>query len=183
MTMNMIKYTSLLSFIFSLLVIIHPAFASSIDTPIELYNSPFLALMGLALMVLEFALPTKGILGFIGITLFLTGTASLADYPNEDWRMSWSMIIIMDAIVTITALSVTWYTIKGYNRKIDTSVTEPLIGQIATVIEWDENQQRVEAAGSVWQAISPHPFRKGDKVKIIAQNNLTLSVVSAGEIL
>ena len=49
-------------------------------------KSPFLGVFGLALLVLEFFLPTKGFLGVLGVLFFILGSSSLIDNPCPDWQ-------------------------------------------------------------------------------------------------
>ena len=149
----------------------------SMDALITFQNSPWLAVIGLALIMLEFVLPTKGIMGLIGIWLFVMGTFSLADHKNPDISLSWPSVIIMNVLVVGTALFALLKTWRGYSNK-NSAVTDSVINQSATVIDWQDNEGRVTLGGAVWQAKSAEiiALTKGDKVFVTAQDNLTVFI-------
>lgn len=144
--------------------------------------APIMIVAGLMLLGLEFSLPTKGLLGLAGIGLFAAGTSGLAHHPDAVWRLSWPMIITVNILVIGVSLGIAWLTYRGYNARNE-AVTETLIHHEAKVTTWDHNSQTVEIGGVLWNAVSPShsPLMPGDKVVVVKQDNLTLSVIPKGE--
>jgi membrane-bound ClpP family serine protease len=171
--------------IFLLLVI--PSVASadagvSMDAIISFENTPLIAFIGFALIAMEFILPTKGVLGLVGIVLFVIGTFSLADATNPNFRLSYTEIILLNLLVVGTCLFIGYRTIRGYTLK--NSAVTSWIDQEATVIDWNENTKRVELNGAVWNAVANDlaiVFSAGQKVIVISQDNLILTVKAKGE--
>lgn len=183
----MIKYITpiIVSLIFLIpLLFVDMAFAASdVVVPSLFHPDPTLIAYGLILIVLEFALPTKGMLGIAGIALFVAGTSSLATYPDDTYRLSWPMIILLDALVMGFAALTAFLTYKGYTAK-NPDATEILINKEAKVIQWNDKAQTVEVGGSIWKAVTKDFTipKRGDKVVVVAQENLTLTVILQGEI-
>jgi membrane protein implicated in regulation of membrane protease activity len=81
-----------------------------------------------------------------------------------------------------TCLFIGYRTIRGYTLK--NSAVTSWIDQEATVIDWNENTKRVELNGAVWNAVANDlaiVFSAGQKVIVISQDNLILTVKAKGE--
>ncbi len=135
---------------------------------------PLLPMIGIVLLVLEFFLPTKGVLGFIGVTLFICGTFGLSDHPDPDLRLSMPTILALNAIILFIAGIVIAITIRGYRSK--NARQFDLAGRTARVIDWSSDKRRVEIDGQIWRAQCPVELDVGQTVRIMEQNNLTLHV-------
>lgn len=149
----------------------------SSDAIIAMQNSPWLAVAGLGLIILEFMLPTKGVLGLIGVALFVTGTFALAENTNPNLRLSWQSVIIMNILVVGTFLTTLFITWRGYIRE-NKAITEAVIGQQATVLDWDEKEGRVQLGSAIWKAntTDDKTLIAGDTVYVTGQDNLTLHI-------
>jgi len=147
------------------------------DSFFTMQNGSYLAALGLGLMVLEFILPTKGLLGLAGVAFFTVGTFSLAENPNPHFRLTWMEIILLNILVVGTFLAIIYATVKAY-RQEHPEITEDLLNHEAVVIEWNDERKRVEVGGAIWNAKSDthNDFVKGDKVIVKSQNNLFLIV-------
>jgi membrane-bound ClpP family serine protease len=145
-------------------------------------QSPFIAILGLVLLVLEFFLPTKGILGTLGALFFMFGSSSLINNPCPTWQLSWPMVVLLNILVLGTFAGIGYITIRGYRRHTNNDMN-PLVGAHGHVIEWNDNSKRVEVGGAVWQATSHHhtDFTAGQKITVTHQDNLTLRIKPQGE--
>jgi membrane-bound ClpP family serine protease len=163
-----------------------PSVALASDVPLSIIlattNAPQLIALGLILVLLEFALPTKGTLGLIGAFLFVVGTSSLPNNPVESLRISWTMVVLMNILVLGTLAAIAYITLHGYSRN-DIKTTQPYIGQTGRIIEWNDTSKRVDFDGAVWLAATRthEHYKPGDAVIIVAQDNLTLYVSRQGE--
>lgn len=164
-------------FLLGALFFAQPAFAGNGFCFLLPEYYPFFAVLGLAMIAAEMALPTKGALGVLGTLAFIFGTISLADYPNPTWRLDWGTIILINILVVGTVTIVAAITIKGYLSH-DNRTDEPLLGQTAKVVNWTNDLKRVELAGAVWLARTTDdtPLATGQHVIVRGKDNLTLLV-------
>lgn len=141
------------------------------------HANPFYIFIGLALIVAEFILPTKGLLGLLGIAIFVLGTFSMAGHIDPMLNLSWTQITLINIIVISGVIGLAYLTYKGYTAR-NPRITESLAGKEATVIEWNGSSGRVEIGGSIWlaEAETPLLLAKDDKVIINAHENLTLFI-------
>lgn len=142
---------------------------------------PYLSLIGVILLVGEFFLPTKGILGILGVMCFVVGTIHLTHLPDPELRLSKSSFYLLNVLVIGTAAAILYFVHKGYtSKKADAFSLE---GQYAIVADWNQHNQRVEIGGAFWQAITQdgQKLKHGQTVRVIKQDNLTLIVEPVGD--
>ena len=141
---------------------------------------PYLAFIGLALLVLEFFLPTKGLLGVTGGFLFVCGTIALTTHPNPDLRISIAACAFLNIVVLGTSAALFYFTYRGYNANTQDSFA--LQGKTAHVVDWTAHNKRVEMDGAIWQAKTQSnvSLKHGQAVRVVSQNNLTLVVEPTG---
>lgn len=143
---------------------------------------PYLAFVGVALLVAEFLLPTKGFLGIIGAFLFVFGTITLTTHPDPDIRISIGACVLLNVIVLGTTATLFYLTYKGYTAH-KTKEFDDLTGKIAHVVDWNTNHKRVELDGAIWIAATRNDIalKHGQSVRVISQDNLTLVVEPTGD--
>lgn len=142
---------------------------------------PYIALIGIGLLIAEFILPTKGTLGILGAICFVVATISLTHTPEPAMRLSPLMCVVLNVIVLGTVAIVLYVTHRGYTRHKTDDFT--LVGQTAHVVDWDAAHQRVEIGGALWSAATQggHPLKRGQAVRVTAQDNLILTVEPVGD--
>lgn len=137
---------------------------------------PYLAFVGLGLLIAEFFLPTKGLLGITGAFLFVLGTVSLTTSPNPDIRITVAACVLLNVVVLGTVGVLFYFAYRGYNTPhIDSFAMQ---GKTAHVVDWNTHNKRVELEGAIWAAESATPvsLKQGQTVRVIGQNNLTLLI-------
>lgn len=141
---------------------------------------PYLAFIGLGLLVLEFFIPTKGLIGIVGSAFFILGTIALTSSPNADIRISVEACILLNVLVLGTAGVLLYLTYRNYRVRNEDSFS--LQGKIGKVIDWNESTKRIELDGAIWAAksISNVTFQSGQSVRVTGQQNLTLLIEPAG---
>lgn len=123
-----------------------------------------IALLLLELLTLSFFLIFFGVAALtVAVFLFLFSIA-----------LPWQIFLF-------SSLSLVYFIIgKRFLKKKGKSSKEEdlLIGAIGTVIEPIDPKDigKVLVGDTTWNAISPSPLQKGDKVRIVALNGLTLEV-------
>jgi membrane-bound serine protease (ClpP class) len=108
--------------------------------------------------------------------LFLFDPAD-ADY---DLRIAWP--VIAGAAVTSALLSIGAFglAIKARQRAVVTGAEE-MLGSLGTVIEWQDDRGRILVHGEVWSARAGASLAKGDSVRIVRREGLTLFVEPASK--
>ncbi len=139
-----------------------------------------LLLVGAALLIAEFFVPSFGVLGIGGVAAFVIGGLVMFDDSQMpglglDWQilggMAFSGLLLVALIV--------WMAVNSYKRRSQTG-TEGLIGSTARIVSWTGTNGRVRIQGEVWQAYSEEPctLKAGDFVTIAAwQDDLRLKII------
>ena len=139
------------------------------------YAGMALILLGIALMVGEAFEPSFGMLGIGGVTSFVIGSIILIDTDVPGFGIDISVIATLAVASVILLVFVVGLAIKARKRPV-VSGAEELIGSEALVIEDFEQQGRVNIHSENWNAHCDSPLQKGQHVKVVGINGLTLHV-------
>ncbi len=135
---------------------------------------------GLIFMFAEIFIPSFGVLGIAGMISLAIGFAIMFDGSELmgvalEWR-----VIIGILISTAIFMGIGFIVfVRSVITKELKSGPEAMIGQEATVLEWNGHEGAVSTSGERWNAVSPadeEPFKKGEKVLISAVDELKLKV-------
>lgn len=124
-----------------------------------------LLIVGLALMVLEAFVPKLGILAVSGTVCFATALFALRgrdvffNTPVSEWMLLG--IAAVGMIVLAGSIYFIW-------RTANQNLPDPVIGQLARVVEWQGTTGRVHFEGDTWNAKADTVFAVGDMVYIAA---------------
>lgn len=146
------------------------------ETPPDMSGHIFLAL-GVSLLLVEFFVPSFGLIGISGIAIFLYGAHQVLD--AQALMIAWGLAGV--ALLGMIAAGVILYRAKN---KGPISGSEGMLGQPAIVIEWGENGRGlVQLQGELWQATSSHVSHhtKGETVIISGFDDMVLKVRPANE--
>ncbi len=138
---------------------------------------PFLLITGVLLIAAEFFL-VGGIFAFNGIIALLIGQA-IRSGTNEmfgfplDWGLFFGIAFVEFSVLLIAA-----YIFLHYRKSKISTGPESMIGQKATVIEWQGQSGRVRIQGEIWQASSDKAMdlKPDEKVTVESVNDLTLKI-------
>ncbi|PMR72328.1 NfeD family protein [Halomonas heilongjiangensis] len=137
------------------------------------YAGLALILVGLGLIVGEALMPSFGILGMGGIVAFVIGSVILMDADNL--TISLPMI---GGIALLAAVFMLWTLTRfmGLRRRPAKTGQEELLGSEAKVLEDFDGSGHVRLMGERWNARSTAPLRKGQKVRVVRVEGLTIEV-------
>jgi len=144
------------------------------------YAGLTLVLLGLAFMVAEALTPTFGILGFGGLAAFIIGSLFLIDTDVPEYQLSTGVIVgtaLASGLLLVLVLGYAW---RSQTRKVSAG-PNPIVGERATVLEWDKGLGYVRAHGDRWHARGNIDAEPGDEVQIERIEGLTLIVAAAAE--
>ena len=139
------------------------------------YAGMGLILLGIALMVGEAFEPSFGVLGIGGVIAFVIGSIILMDTDAPGFGIDISLIATFALTSVIMFVFVIGMVIKARRRPI-VSGMEELLGSEALVIEDFAEKGRVNIHSENWSALCDTPLQKGQSVKVIAIDGLTLQV-------
>ncbi len=132
--------------------------------------------LGVLFFALEVITPTFGALALSGIISMLIGSIILISPDSPYGDISLQVIIPVVGLSAIFFLAVAYFGFKAQTRKKLTG-QEGMIGKTA-IAETDIDQKggKVFIEGEIWNAYSDEPIKKGEKVKVVKVEGLTLKV-------
>jgi membrane-bound serine protease (ClpP class) len=139
------------------------------------YAGLALILVGIGLMVAEAFTPGFGVLGIGGAISFVIGSVILMDTNLPAYQISLPIIAAFAASSVVFFLFVIGAAVKARGAKIVTG-RESMIGARVEVMEDFAQRGLVRLHGEIWQATSRVPLTKGTKVRIVAIDDLVLTV-------
>ncbi|MEC8918714.1 MAG: nodulation protein NfeD [Pseudomonadota bacterium] len=133
-----------------------------------------LVLLGLAMIIGEAFLPSFGALGAGGIAAFVIGSILLMDEANS--AVAWPLI---GGTALVAAGFLLWGVMRlmKVRRRMPLTGREELIGAEAVALgDFSAERGKVLLHGERWQARGKGPIRKGDRLRVMALDGLTVSV-------
>ncbi|MEI3852546.1 MULTISPECIES: NfeD family protein [Ensifer] len=135
-----------------------------------------LILLGIGLMVAEAHSPSFGVLGAGGSVSLVLGAAILFDTDTPGLQVSWSVLAGLAVASFGFSLLVARLAFSSRHHAVVTG-GEQMIGIAGKVESWTGAAGYVIAHGERWQAVSTETLSRGEDVKVVGRNGLTLEVV------
>lgn len=139
------------------------------------YAGVALIVLGVALMTAEFAMPSYGSLGIGGLVALVVGSLILFDTDVPGFGVPGQLIIGIGAASGLAFMATIWLAARARGRPVVTGVEE-LIGHQAVVVRDFEGRGHVQIRGEIWQAESTVQVHRGQSVRVLALDGLTLRV-------
>jgi membrane-bound serine protease (ClpP class) len=140
-------------------------------------NFAGLALLGLgiAFMTLEAFVPSFGVLGIGGAIAFAAGSIML--FRDDAGQIAVALPVVATFVVLSLALfvGVIGYAVKTRRRPV-VSGAEEMVGAIGEALEDFDARGRILVHSESWIAQTENPVRKGQRLRVVAINGLTLKV-------
>lgn len=140
------------------------------------YAGLALIVLGIALMVAEAFTPSLGALGIGGAIAFVLGATILIESDVPGFEIAWP-VILGTAVVSLTlTLVVVRLAISSHRRKV-VSGREEMLGARGAVMDWSaRGSGHVFVHSERWKAVSKTPLAPGQGVRVVAVEDLTLTV-------
>ncbi|GAB4346043.1 MAG: hypothetical protein Kow0099_26930 [Candidatus Abyssubacteria bacterium] len=150
------------------------AFYSFQALPVN-YAGVLLILLSIALFVAEVKVTSYGLLTLGGLVCMTLGSLMLIDTPFEFMRISYSIVFPM--VLTTAAIVVFLVTlvIRAHSRRTSTGM-DYFVGTIGKAETDIAPDGKIFIHGEIWNAHSTRPVKKGDKVKVLKADGMTLEV-------
>lgn len=134
-----------------------------------------LIVVGVGLMIAEAFVPTFGALGIGGIVAFVAGSLLLMDTHVPGYQISLAVIAgvaIAAALALAGLVTVLWRS----HRTPPATGDRGMIGTTATALQDMEHEGWVRAHGEQWRARAAKPVHRGQLLRIVGIEGLTLLV-------
>ncbi|MDF9435875.1 NfeD family protein [Chromohalobacter israelensis] len=137
------------------------------------YAGLALIFLGMALVVAEAFVPSVGVLGFGGLAAFVAGSVMLMDDTHQALALP-----LVGGVALVAAGFLLWVVTRflGIRQRRPQGGQEEMIGQEATVLADFQGQGKVMVHGERWQARCASPVARGQRVRIVSNEGLTLIV-------
>jgi membrane-bound serine protease (ClpP class) len=142
------------------------------------YTGLALLLIGIVCMIGEVFTPTFGALTIGGLIAFVLGAVFLFDTDVPGFKLSWTVISAMALTSALMLTLLLGYVWRAMRRPVSTGEMT-LVGRTATVVDWSGASGHVFVHGERWAARSQDKLDKGQSVRILRLDGLTL-IVSGG---
>lgn len=139
------------------------------------YAGMGLILLGVALMIGEAFAPSFGVLGIGGVISFVIGSIILMDTDAPGFGIDISVIAGFAVTSVILFVFIIGMAMKASRRPV-VSGMEEILGSEALVIDDFDKNGRVNIHSESWNALCDIPLKKGQTVKVIGIDGLTLQV-------
>jgi membrane-bound serine protease (ClpP class) len=149
-------------------------FLSAQILPIN-YIGAMLIAFSVVLFILELKITSYGILTIGGIVAFILGATMLFDAPIPEMRISYGVIATATSLIAATMAFLLFMVVTLHRRT-------PVTGVQGMLQESGIAQTAIHGKGSVfihgelWNATSDQPIEKGERVRIVSVDGLTLRV-------
>ncbi len=146
-------------------------------------NAAGLALIGLAMafFVVDLFAANHGILTFGGVIAFFLGSLMLFEHAEPMWRLSLSLVLPATLLTAAFFLWIVGSGLKAQLRPAQTGV-QLLVGMEARVVSAITPQSgSVHVEGEYWNARSATLIPAGQRVRVLAVDQMCLQVQPLGE--
>jgi membrane-bound serine protease (ClpP class) len=140
-----------------------------------------LVLIGISFLILEFFVPSFGLFGFAGVASILIGVVQLHQTGYiEEIPVSINTLIVLAIIGVFLSVAGGIYSYKLYKKKVTTGI-EAMLGETASVIDWQGKTGHISIEGENWKAYTDDTLdlQKGDPVLISKIDGLKIKVIKA----
>ena len=142
------------------------------------YAGAALILLGIGLMVAEAFAPSFGILGIGGAAALVVGLTILVDTDVAEFDIGLPMIAAVTAISLAFTLLVVPMAIGSHRREVVTG-SEEMTGAPGEILDWRGHEGHVRVHGERWRATARVRMAKGNAVRVVGRDGLTLLVEPA----
>jgi len=134
-----------------------------------------LMLLGLALIIAEAFAPSFGALGLGGVVAFVVGSIILMDTEVPGFQVARGLIGGVATAGGLIALLIATYFARARRRPVVTGADQ-LLSEPAIALDDFEHSGQVRIRGEIWNAVTRSPVRRGEPLRVLHVNGLTLEV-------
>ncbi len=139
------------------------------------YAGLALIVVGIAMMVAEVFTPTMGALGFAGVIAFVVGSLILIDTQSPGYDIPLTVVAAFAATSAGFMFFLLAAAVRARHGPVRTG-QESMVGEQAEALGDFSGLGRVHVFGEDWKARAEEPVEKGEKVRVVGIDGLTLIV-------
>lgn len=141
------------------------------------FGSIALIILAFILFILEFYIPSHGLMSLAGIASFIVGSLFLFRTENSYIDISITVIAASTLAIVLYVFLISTFILKTNKHKKTKSLRKFKTGTIIKILEGGHYQ--VKISGEIWNARSDHKFNIGDSFKVEKDNhqNLILNII------
>lgn len=139
------------------------------------YAGLALIVLGIVFFILELKIVSYGMLSVAGITSIVIGSIMLVDVPVAWLAISWKTILTVAGLTVVFFLAVLSYAVKAQLSKVRTG-REGLVGEAGIAKSDIAPAGKVFVHGELWDAVSDHPLKAGERVVVISVHGMVIKV-------
>ncbi len=136
-----------------------------------------LVLLGLAFLVAEAFVPSFGVLGLGGLVAFVFGAVMLIDSDLPGYGIPLPLVGALAVVSAAFVLLVAGMAARARRRPLVTGA-QTVLGADGDLVEYAQGEGWALVQGEHWKVRGPPQLRAGDRVRVTAQRDGTLDVVS-----
>lgn len=140
------------------------------------YAGMLLILLAVLFFILEIKVASHGMLSFAGVLALVLGSLMLFRVPGHTIRLAWSVFIPTVGVISAFFVTVATLAFRAQVRKPQTGA-EGLVGMVGEVRQGLHPEGKVFVHGELWNAVADQHLPAGEKVQVVAVENLRLKVV------
>ena len=134
-----------------------------------------LIMLGLALMITEALIPSFGVLGIGGVIAFIFGAIILVDTDVDVYQVSLPLVAAI-GVFSVLLIGITLHLFIRIRKKKAVSGVQTIVGLTGNPVDDFTAEGMVKIQGELWKARTDTPLNKGDEVKVLSVDGLTLHV-------
>jgi len=134
-----------------------------------------LLLLAFALFILEAKFAAHGVLGAGGALSMVLGAVMLIDSPTPEMRIHLSTAIALALPFSLITMGLLTLVVRARRNKVVTG-SQGMIGEIGTAITPLAPDGKILVRGEYWNATAPALIAAGGSVRVVAINQLKLTV-------
>lgn len=139
------------------------------------YAGLLLIILGIILFIAEIKIVSYGLLSVAGVISMVLGSIMLMTVDAPFFRISW-MVIVPAALMTALFFAVAIGLAVKVHKRQPVSGREGLIGEIGEAVSDISAGGTAFVHGELWDARSDEAVRKGEKIKIVGIEQMTVIV-------
>ena len=144
------------------------------------YAGVALIVLGVVLIAVEFAMPSFGALGIGGVVALIAGSLIMFDTDVPGFGVPGQLILGIGVASALAFMGAIWLAARARARPVTTGVEELLGAAAVALADFDAGGSgAVRIHGEVWRARAGVPVHRGDPVRVLALDGLTLQVEPA----
>jgi len=165
-----------------------PGVAGAVSLLLGLYalhllpvNYAGLALMalGIAFIVAEVFVPAYGSLGVGGVVAFVVGALMLIDTDVPGYGLSWTLIGVLALVTLGFIVFVAQMAVRARRRPVVSGVAS-LVGADGEMLDDATDTGWASIRGETWQVTTAAHVARGQKVRVVAVDGVSLRVAPSG---